>query len=163
MIPALWMCPANERRRYIVTSSLIGLAIHKMIPALQQGQSPVQWVTQTSSCHQPRTGNSRQTAIDFRCWVGQVCQYGVCIIITICRWICMHKLGSDRLILIDIIYAWIYIYMDIFPIRYWGKCFNMLTHCLLSFSLQRCPESVMTWPVNNQWWMLLKLGLLIFH
>ena len=28
----LWMCPANERRRYIVTSSFIGWAIHKMIP-----------------------------------------------------------------------------------------------------------------------------------
>ena len=28
----LWMRPANKRRRYIVTSSLIGWHIHKMIP-----------------------------------------------------------------------------------------------------------------------------------
>ena len=64
----LWMCPANERRRYIVTSSFVICAIHKMIPESLPKQ---RFLWHNQFCTRSRHG-SKAYALYGRAYVGGV-------------------------------------------------------------------------------------------
>ena len=60
------MRPANERRRYIVTSSLIGGHIHKMIPGRQHDHLSIS--AQRQALPVSKTLNARRTLICLNYW-----------------------------------------------------------------------------------------------